>query len=156
MHFMVADATKVFGRELIMETYDEVNDALSRTDSDKRQGAQAALISQVENELGVTFPVDYAEFLAVSNGAEGDVGESYVAFWRVEDLVRLNDDIRDLSPDLTLIGGDGGDTGFGLLKKGGTCIFVSVPLMDIENPELMTDRGATFAEFLADLAVHPD
>jgi hypothetical protein len=73
------------------------------------------LLREVETVLGVTFPADYGEFIVAGAEAEGDVGESYLALYRLEELVSRNRtyDMAASHPGLVLIGSDGGGEAIG-------------------------------------------
>ena len=80
----------------------------------KQAGASEQQISIVEALLEVQFPGDYKNLLRWSNGGEGQLGNTYVSLWAVEELVQLNEDykIGVFLPDVVCIGTDGGPNAF--------------------------------------------
>ena len=100
--------------------------------------------------LGVRFPDDYVDFMVQSNGAEGSVGKNaYLALWRVEELVPLNDSyhVEEFAPELVLFGSDGGGMAYAFDRNLERPRIVEVPFIDmgIEDP---TPCGYSLTEFL--------
>ncbi len=97
-------------------------------------------------------PTDYEEFLGRMNGLEGFVApEQYLVLWRFEDMERFNEAyaVEEFLPNVTLIGTDGGDTGFGYdsaHKK-----YIKTPLVGME-PAGVETIGGSFKEFVNLLA----
>lgn len=44
----------------------------------------------VEARLGGLLPADYRQFMALSNGGEGPLGENHLSFWKIEDVIEKN------------------------------------------------------------------
>lgn len=67
-------------------------------------------LDEVQKSLGINLPEQYANFMLLSNGYEGLIGNSYVVIWKIEDLVGLNDGyaVKEFSPHLIIFGSDGG------------------------------------------------
>jgi hypothetical protein len=87
-----------------------------------RPGAAAADVASIQQELGVSFPCDYAGLLAFSNGAFLENGCS---IYPAEDVVERNRtfEIADYLPGYVLIGDDSGGTGILLsLVDGRVCL----------------------------------
>ena len=50
-------------------------------------------INAAEKELGLEFPKSYVDFLLITNGAEGSIGEeNYLVLWSVNEIVELNNE----------------------------------------------------------------
>ena len=110
---------------------------------------------RAEAELGTRLPPAYREFLLDSDGAEGPIGNAgYIALWSVRELVSLNESycVSEFVPGLTLVGGDGGNTGYGFRRNGDGFEYVEVPLVVMEPDELRV-LGSTFAEMLQRIAI---
>ena len=60
-------------------------------------------IKQINN---VVLPKQYLEFMKKHNGGQGDIGETWLEFFTLEDLQEINDDycIEDFLPDHIIIG----------------------------------------------------
>lgn len=59
--------------------------------------------------LGVTLPDDYVEFMMKHNGGEGDIGESWLVLYPLEELQEINDEFQeDLPEGHIIIGSNGG------------------------------------------------
>lgn len=108
------------------------------------------MLNAVESQLGVSLPLEYADFLKYSNGAEGTIGEnSYLVLWRIEELVPLNKAyaVSEFAPGLLLFGSDGGGAGYAFDTRSGTPPILEISFigMDLNDTKL---RGRTFIEFL--------
>lgn len=98
-----------------------------------RGRASPADIVKVERALGVALPTDYSTFTAEIDGAEGWVGDQYIALWRISDLTRINDKLETsrFVPGTILIGSDGGGEGIGLEVGPSGSQVVFVPLVGL-------------------------
>ncbi|MBO9128511.1 SMI1/KNR4 family protein [Bacillus sp. 165] len=109
-------------------------------------------LEKVEKELNVKFPSDYVEFMIKSNGGEGNIGESYLRLWKIEELVKGNEDysVSEFAPGLLIIGSDGGGTAFGYDFREEIPDLVEVDFigMDIENPNYRNKYFFEFIEYL--------
>ena len=79
----------------------------------RRTGATITQIGDSERELEKKLPAEYVEFLKLSNGGEGFVGEHYLILYRVEELVEMNKGFEEYAPGLLVFGSDGGGEAFG-------------------------------------------
>lgn len=73
------------------------------------------LLRVAEDELGVTFPDDYRDFIKLSGKVDRDFGGSWLMLYDVVDLAPLNraHDHGESHPGLVFIGSDGGGEGVG-------------------------------------------
>jgi hypothetical protein len=97
---------------------------------------------------------DYAEVLKRYNGMEGFVGAAaYLILWTLDQILELNAayNVREYAPGITLIGTDGGDTGFGIDETSHR--YVAMPLVGMSR-DSATDAGGSFEEFLDTIAGH--
>ncbi|RQS48666.1 SMI1/KNR4 family protein [Burkholderia sp. Bp8984] len=97
-----------------------------------------AEIASLETTLGVSLPLDYKDFLAWSDGGEGEVGDLYLSMWTVVQAVELNalySITTRMGRGFVGIGTDGGDYCFALdLPRGER--FVVVPLGALAEDEV--------------------
>ena len=91
-----------------------------------------AEIDALEGMIDLKLPEDYVEFLRLSNGGEGPIGEhGYARFWRVEELVERNEayEVSERVPGLFLFGSDGGNEAFAFDTRKSPMLFVEVPFI---------------------------
>lgn len=109
-------------------------------------------IKKVEELLSVKFSQEYYDFLLISNGGEGSIGESYLVLWKVEDLIELNDayGVEEFAPGLLIIGSDGGDTAYCIDIKSEIKPFVQIPFigMDLSEVQGCSNDFKGFLSFL--------
>ena len=96
--------------------------------------SNALAIRRFETELGFRLPDDYAQFLQHTNGGEGFVGNAYVVFWRVDDLLEINKgyQVAEYAPGLFLFGSDGGGEAFAFDVRSHAKPIVNVPFVGME------------------------
>lgn len=94
-------------------------------------------------------PIEYMDFVAEFDGAEGWVGDEYVSLWAVADLWRFNHGLRlDLdAPGLVLFGTNGGGEGFGFDTRGGGQRVVMVPMIGMAW-DLAIPQAEDFSQWL--------
>ena len=107
-------------------------------------------LREAEKELGISFPVQYKEFMLESNGAEGPIGENaYLLIWPVEVLVQYNEDykVNEYNPGLVYFGSSGGGMAFAFDNRTKETPIVTLPFISIDLEEVES-CGHTFTEFL--------
>lgn len=52
--------------------------------------AEIPAVNGLSTRLGVALPESYIEFLKAHDGGEGFIGDSYIIFWKAEQLVEFN------------------------------------------------------------------
>ena len=68
---------------------------------------------------GVELPEEYVAFMKAHNGGEGNVGESWLVLFPIEELQEINDDYQEYLPEGNIIiGSNGGGELFGVNNKG--------------------------------------
>jgi hypothetical protein len=109
--------------------------------------ARLQAIIDVENKLGIEFPIDYKEFLLFSNGCEGSIGESYICIWPIEELIEANEasEVDEYTPGLVLFGSDGGGEAFAFDMRNNNKKYIMVPLMLEFNA--IIEQGNSLAYF---------
>ena len=91
----------------------------------------------IEKINEVVLPKDYVEFMKNHNGGEGDVGETWLILYPLEELQEINDDykIEKFLPDHIIIGSNGGGELYGIDNKGN---YFNVPvLIDADDVALL-------------------
>jgi hypothetical protein len=94
--------------------------------------ATAAEITRLTEATGqAELPTDYLQFLMLADGAEGFVGNRYIALWHAGEIIELNGIARtqEFAPGLFLVGTDGAVTGYGLDVRSARAQFLEVPLV---------------------------
>ena len=93
-------------------------------------------IKQINN---VVLPKQYLEFMKKHNGGQGDIGETWLELFTLEDLQEINDDycIEDFLPDHIIIGSNGNGELYGIDSDG---VYFNVPaLMDEDDVTVLGD-----------------
>lgn len=77
---------------------------------------------------GVVLPSDYVEFMRVHNGGEGDIGETWLILYPLDELQEINDDyeIEEVLPGHIIIGTNGNAEFYGIDKDGN---YFNVPMI---------------------------
>ncbi|MBO9202783.1 MULTISPECIES: SMI1/KNR4 family protein [Niastella] len=105
-------------------------------------------VTRLLEELDITLPADYIEFLILFNGYEGSLSDNvYVSLWSLG-LLKENNEmyaVKEFAPELFLIGSDGGDTAFCINRE--NISYVKVPLIGL-SLEDATFLGNNFKEFI--------
>lgn len=119
-----------------------------------RRGATAGALHDAERQRGQSLPVDYKAMLLESDGLEGFISEDvYISLWSASDLARLNDGhaVSEFIPGVTLLGTDGGNTGYGFRNTSGQVEYVAVPLVGMDS-SVVSVIGKSLVEVLQRLA----
>jgi hypothetical protein len=116
--------------------------------------ATAEALKAVEAMLVIEFPDQYKDFLLLSNGSEGSIGEnSYLVIWPIEEIVKRNDGyaVSEFVPELVYFGSNGGGSAFAFDKREKMTPIVKFPFdsIDIVDAKLL---GNTFIEFLENIS----
>lgn len=93
-------------------------------------------IKQINN---VVLPKQYLEFMKMHNGGQGDIGETWLELFTLEDLQEINDDycIEDFLPDHIIIGSNGNGELYGIDSDG---VYFNVPaIMDEDDVTVLGD-----------------
>ncbi|HYE67790.1 MAG TPA: HEAT repeat domain-containing protein [Anaerovoracaceae bacterium] len=120
-----------------------------------RRGASSQLIEAVEAKYHFRFPQDYREFLLISNGASGFVGDSQLYIFPLEYLHETDSDDKPpvlIPPGFLEFGTNLHSYAFDLRQA--VPLFVEMPRMNVRLNDIKV-RGATFREFLAYLYNRP-
>jgi len=96
-------------------------------------------------------PTEYVHFLYIANGGEGWIGpNSYVIFWRIEELVELNNayEVQKNARGLFIFGSDGGGEAFAFDLRHSSIVRVPFIGMALESVEDMAPDFGTFIHVL--------
>jgi hypothetical protein len=119
------------------------------SDFDWRPACDPGALEQLRERFGHAIPDDYFDFVQVSNGGEGPVGErGYVQMWPVEDLERESRkyDPEGMTPHLLLFGSNLGGTVYAFDTRTMDKRILAVPLpLDAQYGEF---RGRSLKQFL--------
>ncbi len=100
----------------------------------------------------ITFQVSkgYFKFMQESNGADFSFKDAYLILWPLTDLIYLNHEyaVDEFAPGFFLIGSDGGDTAYAILKETGN--FYKMPFIGMSN-EKANFISNCFEDFLKEL-----
>lgn len=95
---------------------------------------------------GIKLPQSYIEFMNEHNGGEGDIGETWLVLYRLEELQEINDDydVNEFLPNHIIIGSNGGEELYGIDSYGQ---FFNVPsMMDEQDVTVLCDDMKDFFE----------
>jgi len=109
--------------------------------------ASIELIKDVENNLGIKFPKDYIDFMLLSNGCEGSIGENYIRFWKIEEIIQYNEEyeVQAYTPDIIIFGSNGGGEAFGFDMRNKNIKYIMIPFMfDYDD---IIDQGYLLNDF---------
>ena len=112
--------------------------------------AQIETIKEVEKNLAIKLPHDYIDFLLLTNGFGGKLGESYSVFTKIEEIEKYTlDYCGDFYPWAIYIGGDGGNEMYVIDKRPTKFNFGLLPYIGEENDFI--NLGYTFEGFVRHL-----
>src|SRR2546422_544384 len=98
-----------------------------------RAPATENAVSDFQRRSAVQLPQQYLDFLRVSNGAEGFIGNKYVIFWPIEELLELNEayQVDDYAPGLFLFGSSGGGEAYAFDTRSSMSV-VKIPFVGMD------------------------
>lgn len=75
---------------------------------------------EISSINGISLPKQYIDFIKKHNGGEGDIGESWLILYPIEELQEVNDDyeIQEYLPGNIIIGSNGGGELYGINSEG--------------------------------------
>jgi hypothetical protein len=114
--------------------------------------ATASSIRQVEGKAKLRFPEEYTQFLQKMDGGEGFIDRAYAIFWRVGELLEMNEayQVSDYAPGLFLFGSDGGGEAFAFDARSDVMEIVCVPFVGMDL-KLVRPMASNFKVFLDEL-----
>ena len=90
-------------------------------------------IGEITEQINqVALPKDYVDFMRKHNGGEGNIGETWLVLYPLEELQEINDDYETkcFLPNHIIIGSDGGGEFYGIDKEGN---YFNVPMLMDED-----------------------
>ena len=110
--------------------------------------AESAVVDGLSARLGVELPKDYTKFLKEHNGGEGFIGDSYIIFFKAEELVDFNREyeVEKYAPGILLFASNGGGEAYGFDTHDVEMPIVRIPFIFMER-----QSAETIARDLADL-----
>jgi cell wall assembly regulator SMI1 len=117
---------------------------------EKRPPADVDALLKVAAGHGVELPPDYVEFMAESDGGDGDIGSRWLELWSVDEITETAEAPEPRYDGVLLFAGDGSNTVYGFDSLRGNEI-VEGDWIGLRRDELIA-RGRTLTDFLRRLA----
>jgi hypothetical protein len=112
--------------------------------------AEISVIESVEKKLGTKLPQDYVDFLLVTNGFDGMIGESYVVFEQIKKVEEYTSIYcGEFFPWAIYIGTDAGNEMYVIDKRGTKFNFGLLPYISDERD--LINLGSSFEDFVRHL-----
>ena len=114
--------------------------------------ASEEAVRAAASALGISLPVDYADFLRNHNGGEGFAGIHAVVLFKAEELKPFNDayEVNEYAPGLVLFGSNGGGEGYAFDTRDASMPVVRVPFIGMEL-RYADPIGKSFTDMLRQL-----
>ncbi|WP_256753500.1 SMI1/KNR4 family protein [Mesorhizobium sp. Mes31] len=134
--------------ESVAETPGRIAVGYGLTEGQFDAPAEAAVVDGLSARLGVALPKDYTKFLKEHNGGEGFIGDSYIIFFKAEELVDFNREyeVEKYAPGILLFASNGGGEAYGFDTHDVEMPIVRIPFIFMER-----QSAETIARDLADL-----
>ena len=115
--------------------------------------AESSVVDGLPARLGVELPKDYTDFLKQHNGGEGFINDSYMIFFKAEELVDFNREyeVEKYAPGILLFGSNGGGEGYGFDTQDPDMSIVRVPFVGM-NRKLALKTARNIADLFSRLA----
>ncbi|WP_244730825.1 SMI1/KNR4 family protein [Mesorhizobium sp. 113-3-3] len=97
--------------------------------------ADSTVVDGLSARLGVALPKDYTDFLKEHNGGEGFIGDSYIVFFKAEELVQFNIEygVEKYAPGILLFGSNGAGEGYGFDTDDAAMSIVQIPFIGMDR-----------------------
>ncbi|MBT0627348.1 SMI1/KNR4 family protein [Pseudomonas fluorescens] len=97
--------------------------------------AEIPAVDGLSTHLGVALPESYIEFLKTHDGGEGFIGDSYIIFWKAEELVEFNREyeVETYAPGILLFASNGGGEGYGFDTLDAAMPVVRIPFIGMNR-----------------------
>ena len=114
-----------------------------------RPAASEEDIANASARLPRSLPGDYQQFLLHNNGFEGEVGDSWLHLWVIDQLMKMNDRTGsdELPGGVILIGSNGASEGYGYAWHGARYSYVGMPMICTDVDEVVV-LGDSFDELI--------
>uniref|UniRef100_A0A0R3R5W4 SMI1_KNR4 domain-containing protein n=2 Tax=cellular organisms TaxID=131567 RepID=A0A0R3R5W4_9BILA len=119
--------------------------------------AEISAVDGLSTHLGVELPQSYIEFLKTHDGGEGLIGDSYIIFWKVEELVAFNREyeVETYAPGIFLFASNGGGEGYGFDTLDAAMSVVRIPFIGM-NRQYAISVASDLPDLFARLADQND
>ena len=118
----------------------------------KNRGTEELFVEKILKRMGKELPKDYKDFIKETNGGIGEINDSYIELWSIEDIENnnINYAVEEFLPGVILIGSNGSGDAYGIDMRRGRNDYIKVPFMDMDFDE-MDVCGRTIEEFFNNL-----
>lgn len=119
--------------------------------------AEASAVDGLSAQLGVPLPDSYLEFFKAHDGGEGFVGDNYIIFWKLGELVDFNREyeVETYAPGLFLFASSGGGEAYGFDTLDAAMPVVRVPFIGMGRQHALF-VARDLPDLFARLADHDD
>jgi hypothetical protein len=123
------------------------------TDGEFEPPARSSVVDGLKASLRVELPKDYTEFLKQHNGGEGFVNDSYIIFFKAEELVDFNREyeVEKYAPGILLFASNGGGEAYGFDTQDPNMSIVRVPFVGMSR-KLALKTARNIAELFSRLS----
>lgn len=115
----------------------------------KFNGNQGVSKEFIQNfNLPKNIPFDYFEFLQLYDGGEGFIGEEYIIFYKVEELMQINNsyEVEKYLPGVFLIGSNGGSEAIAIDLRKNNSKYILISFLFEEGS--IVELGRAMSDFL--------
>jgi len=118
--------------------------------------ASSSDLERLSHFFSKKIPEEYMDFLLISNGGEGFLGNNYLILWKAEEIEKFNEEYESsqYAPGIILFGSNGGGEAFGFdANRENSIIAIPFVGMDLEFSKIISRK---FDEFLFVLKNDPE
>ncbi len=121
--------------EPIAERLREIAMEYHLTEGQLNGPAEIPAVDGLSTHLGVALPESYIKFLKTHDGGEGFIGDSYIIFWKAEELVEFNREyeVETYAPGIFLFASNGGGEGYGFDTLDAAMPVVRIPFIGMNR-----------------------
>jgi len=121
------------------------------TEGQLNSPAAASAVDGLSARVGVALPESYIEFFKAHDGGEGFIGDNYIIFWRVEEVVDFNREyeVEIYAPGIFLFASNGGGEGYGF-----DTLDVAMPVVRVPFIGMDRQHAISVARDIPDLFAH--
>ncbi|MER8621861.1 SMI1/KNR4 family protein, partial [Mesorhizobium sp. M1409] len=121
--------------ESVAEGPGRITVGYSLTEGQLDAPADSAVVDGLSSRLGVALPKDYTNFLKEHNGGEGFIGDSYIIFFKAEELVDFNREyeVEKYAPGILLFASNGGGEAYGFDTEDAAMPIVRIPFIGMDR-----------------------
>jgi hypothetical protein len=123
------------------------------TDGELEGPARSSVVDELNASLGVELPKDYTDFLKQHNGGEGFINDSYIIFFKAEELADFNREyeVEKYAPGILLFASNGGGEAYGFDTQDPNMSIVRVPFVGMSR-KLALKTARNIADLFSRLA----